>query len=147
MQCIQWIKVRGSTGNLLSSLPYCGCESLRCSTTSCCIHRRRCRSPRWASARASRNRWWFESPRPGSTRRRPGSGGGRSRKRKLSRTRLVLSCRQFFNKWAIPGIFFICFRFFKQHYNNYNKYLWKNVHPVYSAESRTHDLRNMSLLP
>ena len=34
-----------------------------------------------------------------------------------------------------------------QHYKFYNKYIWKNVHPVYSAGIRTHNLQIMSLLP
>ena len=29
----------------------------------------------------------------------------------------------------------------------YNKYMWKNVHPVYGAGIRTHDLQNVSLFP
>ena len=29
----------------------------------------------------------------------------------------------------------------------YNKYMWTNVHPVYSAGIRTHDLWNVSLFP
>ena len=35
----------------------------------------------------------------------------------------------------------------KHHYNFYNKYVWKNVHPVYCTGIRTHDLQNMSLFP
>ena len=35
----------------------------------------------------------------------------------------------------------------KYHYNFYTTYMWKNVHPVYSAGIRTHYLRKMSLLP
>ena len=35
----------------------------------------------------------------------------------------------------------------KHHYNFYNKYMWKNVHPVYGAGIRTHDLWNVSLFP
>ena len=31
--------------------------------------------------------------------------------------------------------------------NKHYKYMWKNVHPVYVAEIRTHDLQNTSLLP
>ena len=34
----------------------------------------------------------------------------------------------------------------KHHYNFYNKLMWKNVRPVYSAGIWTHDLQNMSLL-
>ena len=37
--------------------------------------------------------------------------------------------------------------FSNKHYNFYNKYLWKNVHPVYIAGIQTHDLKNMSHLP
>ena len=50
----------------------------------------------------------------------------------------------FFKKWANPGLFFDYFQsFFKktqflQHINV------KNVHPVYGARIRTHDLSNMS---
>ena len=35
----------------------------------------------------------------------------------------------------------------KHHYNSYNKYMWKKVHPVYGAGIWTHDLRNVSLFP
>ena len=35
----------------------------------------------------------------------------------------------------------------KYHYNFYNRYMWKNVHPVYGAGIQTHDLRNVSLFP
>ena len=35
----------------------------------------------------------------------------------------------------------------KHHYKIYNQLIVKNVHPVYSAAIRTHDLWNMSLLP
>ena len=34
----------------------------------------------------------------------------------------------------------------KHHYNFYNKYV-KNVHPVYGAGIRTHDLQIVSLFP
>ena len=52
-------------------------------------------------------------------------------------------------KWANSDLFIVYFRSFsnKHHNNFYNKYMWKNIHPVYGAEIRTHDLRNMSLLP
>ena len=43
--------------------------------------------------------------------------------------------------------FFVYFCFFKHTLHFFNKYMWKNVHPVYGAGIRTHDLRNMSLLP
>ena len=56
----------------------------------------------------------------------------------------------FFKKWANPGrLFYRLFSVFssKHHYNFYIKYMWKNVHLVYSARIRIHNLRNMSLLP
>ena len=38
------------------------------------------------------------------------------------------------------------FRLFSVFSNNfYNKFMWKNVHPVYGAGIRTHNLRNVSL--
>ena len=43
-----------------------------------------------------------------------------------------------------PGLFFFKK---KHHYNFYNKYMWKNVHPVFGAGIRTYDLRNVSLFP
>ena len=48
-----------------------------------------------------------------------------------------------FKKWAIPGLFFIIVTNIKflQQIN------MKNVHPVYGAGIRTHDLCNISLLP
>ena len=40
------------------------------------------------------------------------------------------------------------FRLFLVFSNNfYNKFMWKNVHPVYGAGIRTHNLRNVSLFP
>ena len=59
---------------------------------------------------------------------------------------IVLSEYSFFT-WADPGLFFNLFCLFK-HITNFttNRYV-KNVHPVYSAGIRTHDLWNMSLLP
>ena len=55
----------------------------------------------------------------------------------------------FYFNWANPGLFYHLFSVFsnKHHYNFCNKYMWKNVHPVYGARIRTHDLWNMSLLP
>ena len=53
-----------------------------------------------------------------------------------------------FLNWANPGLFYCLFSVFSnKYYNFYNKYMWKNVHPVYSVGIRTHDLCNMSLLP
>ena len=44
-------------------------------------------------------------------------------------------------------LFRLCLVFSNKHYNYYNKYMWKNVHLVYGARIRTHDLWNMSLFP
>ena len=53
----------------------------------------------------------------------------------------------FFIKWANPGLFIVYFWSFHTNITNfYNKYMWKNVQPVY-AGIWTHDLRNMRLLP
>ena len=50
--------------------------------------------------------------------------------------------------WANPGLFYCLFLVFSNKpYYNYNKYIWKNVHPVYGAGIWTHALHNMSLLP
>ena len=38
-----------------------------------------------------------------------------------------------------PLLWFIFGFFKKHHYNFYNKYMWKNVHPVYGARIRTHN--------
>ena len=46
-----------------------------------------------------------------------------------------------------PGLFLFIFGLFKQTLQFYNKYMWKNVHPVYGAGIRTHDLRHVSLFP
>ena len=56
----------------------------------------------------------------------------------------------FFKKWANLGLFFCLFSVFsnKNLNNFYNKYTYvKNVHRVYIAGIRTHNLWNMSLLP
>ena len=53
----------------------------------------------------------------------------------------------FFFIWAISGLFLIYFRFFK-HITNFTKNAYlKNVHSVYCAGIRTHNLWNMGLLP
>ena len=54
--------------------------------------------------------------------------------------------RNFF-KWAIPGLFFVYFCLFKQTLQFLQQINVKNVHPEYGAGIRTHNLRNMSLLP
>ena len=46
-----------------------------------------------------------------------------------------------------PGLFFHFLVFSDKYCNFYDKYMWKNVHPIYSARIRTNDLRNTSLLP
>ena len=43
--------------------------------------------------------------------------------------------------WKNLGLFYRLYLVFS------NKYMWKNVHPVYGAGIRTHNLQNMSLLP
>ena len=50
-------------------------------------------------------------------------------------------------KWAHPGLFFVLFSSFHTHthYNFYNTFMWKNVHPGCSAGIRTHDLQKISL--
>ena len=54
-------------------------------------------------------------------------------------------CSYTFFKWANPGLFFVYFWSFQTNITNFNnKYLWKNVHPVYSVGIRTHVLRNES---
>ena len=55
----------------------------------------------------------------------------------------------FILKWAIPDLFFVYFRSFsnKHQYNFYNKSMWINVHPLYSAGIWTHSLHNASLIP
>ena len=52
-----------------------------------------------------------------------------------------------FLKWANPGLFFVYFRSFQTNIIFYNKYMWKNVYPVYDVRIQTHDLWNMSLFP
>ena len=46
-----------------------------------------------------------------------------------------------------PQPLFRLFSVFQTNITNfYNKYMWKNAHPVYGAGIRTHDLQDMSLL-
>ena len=54
-----------------------------------------------------------------------------------------------FLKWAILDLFFFYFRSFAYKHQNsfYNKLMWKNVHPVYGAGIRTHDLQIACLIP
>ena len=44
-------------------------------------------------------------------------------------------------------LFHLFLVFSNKHYNFYNNYMWKNVHPVYGAGIQTHDLWNVSLFP
>ena len=44
-------------------------------------------------------------------------------------------------------LFCLFLAFSNKQYNFYHKSMWKNVHPVYGARIRTHNLWNMSLLP
>ena len=62
---------------------------------------------------------------------------------------LIIDMKSFFKKkWANPGLFFVYFRSFQTNITKfYNKYMWKNVHPVYSDGILTHDLWNVSLFP
>ena len=53
----------------------------------------------------------------------------------------------FFKNGPTPASFSFIFGLFKQTTNFYNKYMWKNVHPVYGAGIQTHNLRNVSILP
>ena len=53
-----------------------------------------------------------------------------------------------FLKWANPGLFYCLFSVFSnKHLIFYNKYMWKNVHPVYGAGIQAYDLWNVSLFP
>ena len=54
----------------------------------------------------------------------------------------------FFLKGPTPASFSYIFVFSNTHYKFYKQIgMWKNVHPVYGAGIRTHNLWNMSLLP
>ena len=47
----------------------------------------------------------------------------------------------FYFKMGNPRPLFNLFSvFFKRHYNFYNKFMWKNVHPVYGTGIQTHNL-------
>ena len=52
----------------------------------------------------------------------------------------------FFKKWANPGLFFM-FGLFKQTIQFLQQINVKNIHPIYGAGIRTHDLSNMSRVP
>ena len=61
----------------------------------------------------------------------------------------TLGLQLFFFKWANPGPFFFYFRSFQTNITTIftTNICGKNVHPVYGAGIRTHDLRNVSLFP
>ena len=48
----------------------------------------------------------------------------------------------YFEKWTIPGIYFVYFVFSNKHYNLNIKYNWRKIH---GAGIRTHDLQDMRL--
>ena len=52
-----------------------------------------------------------------------------------------------FLKRAIPGLFFVYFRFFKQTLQILQQINVKNVNPIYSARIQTHNLKIASLIP
>ena len=58
-----------------------------------------------------------------------------------------LSFHFFKKKWAIPAPFCLFLSFQPNIKLFYNKCMGKNVHPVYCAGIRTHNLQFMSLLP
>ena len=58
---------------------------------------------------------------------------------------LKLFCTNLNMKWAILGLFFHLLSSFQTN-NLCNKLMRKNVHLVYGAEIRTHDLQSTSLL-
>ena len=45
----------------------------------------------------------------------------------------------------IQPLFCLFLVFLNKQYNFFNKYMWKNVHPVYGARIQTHNLQNVSL--
>ena len=49
-------------------------------------------------------------------------------------------------KWAIPGLFFVNFRLFKQR-SQFLQQIFKNVHTLYGAGIWTNNLQDVSLLP
>ena len=63
------------------------------------------------------------------------------------RKKLIIIKETFSKKWAVPGLFLFIFAFFKQKLQSLQQINVKRAHTVYSAEIRTHDPRNMSLLP
>ena len=53
----------------------------------------------------------------------------------------------FFKNWPTPASFCVFLVFSNKQYNFYNKYMLKNLHPVYGAGIPTHNLQNVSLFP
>ena len=65
----------------------------------------------------------------------------RDSKGTYSREHWNLNTLLIFKKWANTGLFFVYFRSFQTNNTNFfNKYMWKNVHPVYGARIQTYDL-------
>ena len=60
---------------------------------------------------------------------------------------LWLSNIMFFLNWPTPASFHLFLVFPNKHYKFLQQIDGKNVHPVYSAGIRTHNLWNVSLLP
>ena len=79
----------------------------------------------------------------------PGAAGwedGRQIKWAMTAPNLAKSFSAIFLNGPSPASFSFIFVFSNKHYNFYNKDMWKNVHPVYSAGIQTHNHQNMSLL-
>ena len=65
----------------------------------------------------------------------------RDSKGTYSREHWNLNTLLIFKKWANTGLFFVYFRSFQTNNTNFfNKYMWKNVHPIYGARIQTYDL-------
>ena len=45
-------------------------------------------------------------------------------------------------QWPLFHLFLV---FSTKHYNFYNNYMWKNVHPVYGAVIRTHERESLPI--
>ena len=68
-------------------------------------------------------------------------------RRKSEKDARVGERKLFFIKWATLGLFFIYLRLFKQTLQFLQQIFVNYVHLVYGAGTRTHNLRNTSLLP
>ena len=78
----------------------------------------------------------------------------KEKRTRISIEHVLLFCNEInrkyvFFKCANPDLFYRSFSIFsnKHHHDFYNKYMWKNVHLVFGARIRTHNLWSMSLLP